>query len=91
MFDAHKKNRTAITINLVAVPRRDLLYEIESCKKSISNKSLFLRAILNSGVACYPQFRSSPYPQLKGTHSYLILSYIIRTHVDCYPALGAGD
>ena len=53
-FYAHKKNRTAITINLVAVPRRDLLYEIESCKKSISNKSLFLHAILNSGAARTP-------------------------------------
>ena len=38
IFMETKKNRSAITINLPAVSRRHLLYEVQSCKKSYPPK-----------------------------------------------------
>ena len=93
LFMETKKNRSAITINLPAVSRRHLLYEVQSCKKSYPPKVTICACNPQFRSSCNPQFRSSPYPHFKGTLSYILHSYIIyiRTHVDCYPALGAGD
>ena len=92
-FYVAKKNSTAIPINFTAVSRRHLLYEVQSCKKSYPQKVTIFACNPQFRSSCNPQFRSSPYPHFKGTLSYILHSYIIyiRTHVDCYPALGAGE
>ena len=54
IFMETKKNRSAITINLPAVSRRHLLYEVQSCKKSYPQKTYTRLVALPQGLF-FPQ------------------------------------
>ncbi len=54
IFMETKKNRSAITINLPAVSRRHLLYEVQSCKKSYPQKTHTRLVALPQGLF-FPQ------------------------------------
>ncbi len=90
-----KQKRTAAQLRSICRRFRAVISYMRSnrAKRVIPQKVTIFACNPQFRSSCNPQFRSSPYPHFKGTLSYILHSYIIyiRTHVDCYPALGAGD